>query len=193
MIKQVIIFLCFILLEPVKRVISIIFYRMAYDRISKLRGDEILWKDFLWKYTSKRPTVYWFLLNDSEKMKYGTEYANDKKYYPSWAWSNGEFVRSWYFNAIRNSCCNFNNWIAYKVGFFKDEIKSGGKKTFTDVKNSKFGYRWELRQYDNCQRLYLEFNLFYKWQQFGWLRGNREKNGASRFEIDILKDKRTKK
>ena len=172
MIKQIIILLIFICLEPIKRCLSLALYPLIYPFRAKLRTDEILWATYLFKPKVK---LLWFILNDSEKMKYGVEYANQDKYYPTLFWVNGEFLRSYYFNAIRNSFVNWNNWVAFKLG---RKVKC--LKRYGSINNFI-----ELRQFTNGKRLYCEFYLGSKWQQFGWI-------SCGRFEIDLLKDREKK-
>jgi len=173
MIKQTLILLFFILLEIPKRLLSLWLYPYAYQWRKELRTKEILWATYLFKSKFK---PLWWLLNDSEKMKYGVEYANQDKYYPTLFWVNGEFLRSYYFNAIRNSFVNWNNWVAFKLGHKLQCMKKwGGKNSFVELRLFAHGKK----------RLYTEFFIGSKWFQFGFI-------SCGRFEIDLLKDREKK-
>lgn len=154
---------------------------------------EILWQGYLYK-----PKRFWFLLwlfeNDSERFDYPFGIPTSSKYYSKWLYNAcykldtwwKRFLMAYWFNAIRNSMVNFNNYMAYKTGKFIAVKWAKGCVSFSLLRMKKKGYRLENRlffsQYDNCfkERLYLEFYLFKRWFQFGWL-----SNG--RFEIDLWK------
>jgi len=63
-----------------------------------------------------------------------------------------------------------------KLGRFLSEEPHDGKRNF-----------YVTRTYEHARRPYCEFWLFGRWNQIGWLRGNKLGNGASRFEIDVMK------
>jgi len=180
-VKAKLIFILYISFSLIKDILAPLIYPIAYLFRHKLRNyDKILWEGYL--YEPKFKPLFFFL-NDSEFMTYGVEYANKEGYYPAWIWKwHNEFMLSYHFNAIRNAMVNWNNYSAYKLGKFVKLIKSGGKSDFTILRKDKKGYRWELREYINGNRYYIEFYLFKRWFQVGWLKGN-----APRFEIDLFK------
>jgi len=193
MIKQIAIFLGFTALELIKRFLSFFFYPIVYLFRNVIRSNKVIWKGFLLE-PKRGPlsAIAWFFLDDSiflesgeKKKEYSLEPnrlgdATHKTIY----WFKPDWLRAWQWSAVRNSCVNWNNWCAYSLGKFDKLLDSWGMDSFAEVKKSKFGYRLEYRKYANGNRLYLEFNLFHKWQQIGWLQGE-----ATRFEIDAFKDK----
>ncbi|MEM3631155.1 MAG: hypothetical protein QXY18_07075 [Nitrososphaerota archaeon] len=83
---------------------------------------------------------------------------------------------------------NLNNYCAYKLGeFIKEEvIYSTQNKPLSEIKKEKRGI-WISRRYYKSNkkissRLYIEFYLFKRWFQFGWLK-------FGRFEIDLFKNR----
>jgi len=178
---EILLFILFILAEPIKRILSFFLYPLIYPFRDKLRHDTLhlcLWNDYL--YLPKFKWL-WFFLDDSIKMESGHEYSTEPNRINSY-WFKSEFGKSYHWSAIRNSCVNWNNYMAYKIGFYIKTLKRWGS-----INNFI-----ELRQYDNGKRLYCEFFIGSKFFQFGTLRGNRDTGGASRFEIDLFKT-RTKK
>lgn len=188
-------------LEPVKRVLSPFLYPVAYAFRWRLRarGKDTprlwvkLWEPYLFK-PSFLPL--WLLLDDSLRYSQGKEYDDNEKRYPGWLWrwAGGEdpepteecpvpesFLKAWWWAAIRNSFVNWNNYSAWMLGAYSHTIKRyGGDKNFIEVRVYQGGKI----------RCYIEFWLFGRWNQIGWLRGNSATNGASRFEIDIMKVKK---
>ena len=174
MIKQIIILLFFILLEPLKRILSLFLYPLVYVFRDSFRSKEILWKTYLFK---KRGFFAHFFLDDSIFMEQGIEYDDKEKRYPAilWKWHN-DFLLSWWWSGIRNSCVNWNNWIAFKLGHKLQCMKKWGSvNNFIELRLFAHGKK----------RLYSEFFIGKYWFQFGFI-------SVGRFEIDLFKT-RTKK
>lgn len=163
----------FLILEPIKRILSPILYPLAFVLRVRLRKEKVMWDRYLYVPTFK---PLWFFLNDGEKLCYGVEYANQEKYYPGWVWRiRNPFFLSFWFNAIRNSCVNWNNWMALKLGKFVSEVKHyGGTRDFV-----------KIRRYEHGERMYMEFWILGRRNQCGWLDGM-----SPRFEIDIMKERK---
>lgn len=168
------------MLEPCKRIASFFLYPVAYYFRARLRNTKrVIWPTYL--YEPGRGVVafaFWLFLDDSLMFSQGKEYDDKEKRYSGWIWrSESPFLKAWWWASVRNSFPNGNNSIAYNLGYYIETIKHyGSQKNF-----------YEVRRYDNGVRPYCEFYVFGRWNQVGFLRGNRENNGASRFEIDILK------
>ena len=174
MIKQIIILLIFICLEPVKRIVSLCLYPLIYPFRAKLRTKAILWKTYLFKPAFK---PLWFFLDDSINMEQGEEYDDKEKRFPAILWElHNEFLLSYWWSAIRNSCVNWNNNVAFKLGHKLQCMKKwGGKNSFVELRLFAHGKK----------RLYTEFFIGSKWFQFGFI-------SCGRFEIDLLKDREKK-
>ena len=180
---EILLFILFILAEPIKRILSFFLYPLIYPFRDKLRHDTLhlcLWNDYL--YLPKFKWL-WFFLDDSIKMESGHEYSTEPNRINSY-WFKSEFGKSYHWSAIRNSFVNWNNWVAFKLGKFDKVLNSWGEISFQKLKKKRKGYRLELRQYAGGNRLYLEVYLFNRWNQVGTLSGQ-----APRFEIDIMKDR----
>ena len=174
MIKQIIILLFFILLEIPKRLLSLWLYPYAYQWRKELRTKEILWATYLFKSKFK---PLWFFLDDSIFMEQGKEYDDKEKRYPAllWKWHK-DFLLAWWWSGIRNSCVNWNNSVAFKLGHKLQCMKKwGGKNSFVELRLFAHGKK----------RLYTEFFIGSKWFQFGFI-------SCGRFEIDLLKDREKK-
>lgn len=180
----------FLILEPIKRILSPVIYPISYIFRDRMTTKHVLFNGYLYQY---KPA--WFLLwlfeNDSERFSYKYGIPTAEKYYPIWLFRYCEqldnpikrFLLAYWFNAIRNSMVNFNNFMAYKAGQLLGISESFGEGSFELLRQKKKGYRLEYRKFSNGKILpYLEFYLFGKWFQFGWI-----KNG--RFEIDLWKDR----
>jgi len=173
----------FILSEAVERVAALLLYPLAYALRRRVRTAEVLWPTFLYK---PRFFLLWLLLDDSIEMETDKEYAGHFKFCPAWVWNTGsDFLRSYWWSAVRNACVNWNNYSAWKLGAFIEVVKSCGEVSFQTLRNYKRGYRFEYRRFTGGVRPYCEFYIFGRWNQLGWLNGS-----AARFEIDIMKDKR---
>ena len=160
----------YLLLEPVKRILSALIYLpLIYPLRRVLRRETILRPEYLYA-----PAFFplWLFLDDSIRMETGEDRANQPGKYP--AWINGlgwTWLKCYWWSAIRNSCVNWNNYAAMKLGRFLSEEDHAGKRNF-----------YVMRTYERGRRPYCEFWLFGRWNQAGWL------NGLSpRFEIDLMK------
>jgi len=171
----ILLFILFILCEPIKRILSFFLYPFVYPFRNKLRTKEILWKEYLYRPTKGLTFFYWFL-DDSIFMEQGKEYDDKAKRYPDWIWElHKDWLLSWWWSGCRNSCVNFGNYQAFKLGDFITKFrKFGNDNNFV-----------EMKHFENGKRLYTEFFLFGRWNQFGWIT-------RGRFEIDLFKT-RTKK
>jgi len=166
----------YLLLEPLKRVLSALLYPAIYLLRGVVRDTEsVTWKGYL--YTPEKclgAFLAWLMLDDSIHMETGYDFAASEKKYPAWIWNNGkagEFLLSYWWSAIRNSFVNWNNLSAYLLGSYVGELShTGSEKNF-----------YKVRLYTNGVRPYCEFYLFGRWNQVGWLKG------TPRFEIDIMK------
>ena len=159
----------FLLLEPVKRVLSAVFYiPLAFPFRGCLRDKRIvLWANYLYL-----PAFWplWLMLDDSIRMETGEDCAKQTAKYPSWVLACGwTWLRCYWWSAIRNSFVNFNNYAAYRLGRFLHEESHAGKRNF-----------YIIRTYEGGKRPYCEFWLFGRWNQVGWITGGR-------FEIDVMK------
>lgn len=104
-------FFLFILLKFIFLISGIFIYPIVYFFRYKIRSKKIWVEKCL--YEPKKGLFFaWIFLNDSEYLDGTyTEYGDSKNYFPKWIWkSNSEFLKSYWFNAIRNSAVNFNNW-----------------------------------------------------------------------------------
>lgn len=160
----------FLLLEPVKRVISALLYPVAYALRRQLRTDKVMRPEYLYE-----PTFFplWLMLDDSIRMETGEDCARQDNKYPAWVLSLGwKWLRCYWWSALRNSCVNWNNYCAYKLGDYRYALAHyGSDRNF-----------YKVRQYTNGVRPYCEFWIFGRWNQIGWLNGK-----SPRFEIDLLK------
>lgn len=163
--------LIYLALEPVKRVLSAVLYPMAYVLRFYAREGSILWPGYLFNYDW---LLVWMFLDDSAALEFGKEYANKPKYYPAWVWNTGsDFLRAYWWAAIRNSMVNWNNANAYIVGeYARTVLRRGSERNFYEVREFASGRR----------RPYCEFYLFGRWNQIGWIK-------KGRFEIDVMKAK----
>lgn len=95
-------------------VLAPIVYPFAYLLRWKLRSRQILYPRYLYRPRNFLCIPLWLFLADAEVLDdTQTEYGDFPKYYPSWIWnSNSDFLKSYFFCAIRNSLVNFNNWFA---------------------------------------------------------------------------------
>lgn len=160
--------LAYLLLEPAKRVLSALLYPLAYALRRWLRCAKMISPGFLY-HTPFWPL--WLFLDDSIFMEQGREYDDKEKRYPAvlWRWHN-DFLLSYWWSAIRNSCVNWNNYSAYHLGSLVSEISHhGADKNF-----------YKVRQFANGVRPYCEFWIAGRWNQAGWI-------SCGRFEIDIMK------
>lgn len=181
----------FLLLEPIKRILSAVIYPIAYIFRDRMVTKQVLFYGYLYQY---KPA--WFLLwlfeNDSERFDYLYGIPTGEKYYPKWLYNAcykldtwwKRFLMAYWFNGIRNSMVNWNNWVAYRLGKFEGIIADYGEIDFLVLRDKRKGYRLEIRMFENGIRPYLEFYLFGRWFQIGWLNG-----AACRFEIDLFKKK----
>ena len=158
--------LAYLLLEPLKRVASAVVYPLAYAVRRRLRAAPAL-NDLLY-HTDFWPL--WLFLDDSIHMEQGREYDDKAKRYPAvmWRWHN-DFLLSYWWSAIRNSCVNWNNYSAYRLGDFISEGHRANLRRF-----------YITRTFTNGKRPYCEFWLFGRWNQVGWI-------SCGRFEIDVMK------
>lgn len=180
--------LAYAMLEPVKRILSPFIYPVAWLFRGRLRARDKerprMWEKW-WEPYLFRPTFtpLWLFLDDSLMFSQGKEYDDKEKRYPGWIWrSQSPFLKAWWWAGIRNSMVNWNNLVAHNVGFHVSSIPATRPAT---------GGFYEVHIYSTGKRRpYWEFWLFGRWNQVGWLRGNAAINGASRFEIDIMKVKK---
>ena len=156
-----------LLLEPVKRVASAVLYPLAYALRFHAREGSILWPGYL--FHPDRVWV-WVFLDDSVFMEFKKEYADKPKYYPAFIWNTGSnFIRAYWWSAIRNSCVNLNNYLAFKLGEMVSEEPHDGKNFYVTRTFASGG-----------KRPYCEFYLFGRWNQVGWIK-------KGRFEVDVMK------
>lgn len=85
-----------------------------------------------------------------------------------------DFLLSYWWSAIRNSCPNWNNWCAFKLGEMVSEEPHTAKNFYVTRTFASGG-----------KRPYCEFYLFGRWNQVGWIK-------KGRFEIDVMKPPRVK-
>ena len=159
----------YLLLEPIKRILSAVLYPLAYALRRQLRTDKVMRPEYLYE-----PTFFplWLMLDDSIHMETGYDFAASEKKYPAWIWNNGtagEFLLSYWWSAIRNSFVNWNNYCAFKLGDMVSEEPHDGKNFYVTRTFASGG-----------KRPYCEFWLFGRWNQVGWITGGR-------FEIDVMK------
>jgi hypothetical protein len=158
----------YLLLEPVKRVLSAVLYPVAYALRRSVRFHGSMWPEYLYW---PRFTPLWVFLDDSVEMEFWKEYADNPKYYPAWVWASGsDFLRAYWWAAIRNSCVNWNNYSAFRLGSMTAEEGHAGRKNFYITRTFASG----------AKRPYCEFYLFGRWNQVGWI-------SRGRFEIDVMK------
>ena len=111
--------------------------------------------------------------DDSVKFTYGTENSPEDFKYPAWILAKkSDAWRSWWWAAVRNSCVNWNNWCAWKLGKLVSEPEHAGKSFYI------------TRTFENGKRPYTEFYIFGRYNQAGWLSGT-----SPRFEIELMKKK----
>jgi hypothetical protein len=168
---QLLILLTYACLEPLRRITSALLYPFVYPLKSLLRDRVILWPDYLYEPSPLWPL--WLLLDDSVLLEFGKEYGDRAKYYPGWIWAAGsDFLKAYWWAAIRNSCVNWRNLDAYLLGGYQGELRRvGSGRNFYCV-----------RQFKHGKRPYCEFWTFGRRNQIGFVRGGK-------FEIDILKRK----
>jgi len=190
-----ILFLFFIFFSLIKSILSILFYPIAYLFRDIMITKQVLYNGYLYQY--KR---FWFLLwlfeNDSERFDYLYGIPTGSGYYPKWLYNScyqldtkwKRFAMAYWFNGIRNSMVNFNNYMMMITGECCGYEWYIGCDSWEKLKQQKKGFRLEKRIFWSgyrqkfCKRLYLEFYLFGRWYQFGWLK-------RGRFEIDLWKKK----
>lgn len=188
--KTIVTLLIFLALEPVKRVVSAFIYRLAYTRRERLRNmDKQLRPGLLYAPAAGvLAFMGWLLLDDSLVYSQKREYDNKESRYPVWLWRRAtagkaqpeDYPRpgllAWWWAAVRNSCVNWNNYVAYQVGAFDKVLaRYGSARNF-----------YEVRRYASGDVLpYCEFYIAGRWNQVGFLRGS--ETGSSRFEIDVMK------
>ena len=176
--KPILFILVYLLLEPVKRVVSALLYPLAYALRRQLRTGEVMRPDYLY-----RPAFapLWLLLDDSIEMEQGKDYDDKAKRYPTILWRcHNDFILAYWWSAIRNSCVNWNNYAAYRLGSFQQVEAAFGAASFADIRARRAGWRVERRRFSGGVRLYCEFYLLRRWNQIGWITGGR-------FEIDVMK------
>jgi len=147
LIKSLLLKLFFILTAP-------FIYPIAYLLRWEIRTKEILVDKYLYK-PKKYLKWLWFYLNDSEYLDGTfTEYGDGEKYYPKFIWnSKSEFLKSYWFNAIRNNAVNWNNYNAFVIigKFIRITKHIGDDKNFI-----------QLRQFENKTLPAIQFYLFSK-------------------------------
>ncbi len=195
MMIQILIFILTIIIDLITRLISPLLYPVSYIFRKYIRTNEIYVKEYMYKWR-KGWFWLWIWLDDSilienlNLYKTYADYCFSVKKYPVWYYNlfkNNAFMLSYWWAAIRNCVVNLNNYQGYKLGRFIKVIKSWGEESFTKLYENKKGFRLELREYSSGQRrLYLEFYLFKRWNQMGWL-SSKSSNACNRFETDILK------
>ena len=164
--------IAFLLLEPVKRVASALLYPLAYHWRDNLRNcHAVVWPGYLYQPNRcLHVFLLWLFLDDSVKFTYGTENSPEDFKYPAWILAKkSDAWRSWWWAAVRNSCVNWNNWCAWKLGRFLEG------ETVLDRRNF-----YIVRTFTNGKRPYAEFYLFGRFNQVGWI-------SCGRFEIDVMK------
>lgn len=160
----------YLILEPVKRVLSALLYPAIYPLRRLLRNEKMLWPEYLYR-TNFWPL--WLFLDDSIFMEFNTDFAGRAKYYPAVIWRTGsDFLRSYWWSAIRNSCVNWNNYSALRLGLLLSETPRANPRNF-----------YVTRTFGNGKRPYCEFWIAGRWNQVGWI-------SCGRFEVDVMKDKR---
>ncbi len=166
----------YLLLEPVKRILSALLYPAVYPFRTRLRNFHVkVWPGYLYEPArGLHSFLLWLFLDDSIRMETGEDCANQNTKYPSWVLAlNYRWLRCYWWSAIRNSFVNWNNLNAYCLGEFVSEkflLGAPGGKNF-----------YITRKFTNGTRPYAEFYIAGRWNQVGWLKG------SSRFEIDIMK------
>jgi len=167
--------IAFLLLEPVKRVLSFVLYPVAYHWRDNLRNcHAVVWPGYLYQPNRcLHVFLLWLFLDDSVKFTYGTENSPEDFKYPAWILAKkSDAWRSWWWAAVRNSCVNWNNWCAWKLGKLVSEPEHAGKSFYI------------TRTFENGKRPYTEFYIFGRYNQAGWLSGT-----SPRFEIELMKKK----
>lgn len=185
--------LIFTFLSLIKSILSLFIYPIAYIFRDIMTTKQVLFNGYLYQY---KPA--WFLLwlfeNDSERFDYLYGIPIGEKYYPKWLYNAcykldtwwKRFLMAYWFNGIRNSMVNFNNYMMMITGEYCGYEWYIGCEGWEKLKQQKKGFRLEKRIFWSgyrrkfCKRLYLEFYLFKRWYQFGWLK-------RGRFEIDLWK------
>jgi hypothetical protein len=145
-------------------IIAPFIYPFAYALRWYIRTGEILVENYLYKWR-KGWFWLWIYLNDSEVINDGTDFADEEKYYPRWIWnSKSDFLKSYWFNAIRNNGVNFNNYTAFFIiGKFIKVIKHyGSDKNFI-----------EIRQFEKKTLPAINFYLFKKKFFIGYAKSGR--------------------
>jgi len=147
-------------------------YPIAYLLRWYIRTGEVLVPNYLYKWR-KGWFWLWVYLNDSEYSDGTyTEYGDSEKYCPKWVWnSKSDFLKSYWFNAIRNNAVNHNTYKAkIIIGKYVDVYKHYGN-------NKNF---FELRRFENKILPAIQFYLFDKKFFFGY-------GKSSRLWIEIFK------
>lgn len=160
--------IAYLLIEPVKRIASALLYPLAYALRKYACKPFVIWPEYLFE---PRLVPAWLFLDDSILMEFKKEYADNPKYYPAVIWNtNSDFLRAYWWAAIRNSMVNWNNYSAYLTGDFVKAIRrySIGRSFY------------EVREFANCTRPYCEVWVFNRRNQVGWIK-------RGRFEIDVMK------
>ena len=201
--KNILTFIFFLLLSPIKTILSLVLFPFAYLLRNVIRTNDI-WKDgYLFK-PRKLLFPLWIILNDSEYFTYKPYWFPTKEgYYPKFIfafWQKTEnmkqgylhfdnifealkfgykieftlwfklklymanFLMDYWFNGIRNSFVNLNNYLKFKVvGDYVGVIKHWGSNR-----------NWiELRQFTKSKRLAVQFYIFGKRNFIGWGRSGR--------------------
>ena len=143
---------------------SPIIYPFVYIFRWRIRTKEILIENLLYK-PRKWLFFFWCYLNDSEYFTYGVDYANQAKYYPKWLWNlNNDFLKSWYFNSVRNASINWNNYMSkFLVG-----------KYLADYKHYGSDKNWiKIRQYKKRKLPAIQFFIFGKRNFIGFAKSGR--------------------
>lgn len=105
------------------RLYSILFYPLSYLLQEKIRSTEILWQNYLYKWKNFC-FIFWIILNDSETFSYQYGIPIGAGYYPKWLYNAcyqldtkwKRFAMAYWFNGIRNSMVNFNNYMMMITG-----------------------------------------------------------------------------
>lgn len=167
--------IAYLLLEPVKRVLSAVLYPAVYPFRNKLRNFHVkVWPSYLYEPArGLHSFLLWLFLDDSIRMETGEDCARQDSKYPAFVLKLGwPWLRCYWWSAIRNSFVNWNNLNAYCLGEFVSEEPHTGKRNF-----------YIFRTFTNGVRPYSEFYVAGRWNQVGWIK-------CGRFEIDIMKEKK---
>jgi len=152
-----------ILFLPVKLIIKIIcmtLFPIAYifrNHVWKApEADNGIWdlKDVKKKNKGIKLLI-WFFLDDSIWSETGKEYDTKRK---NIYWlTHNDFLNAWYWCGFRNSCNNLNHYIS-KGKFVSVLYRYKSKKVL-----------YECRQFEKGKYPYIEFCLFGKRFNVGWL------------------------